>query len=108
MMEKSSAPRESTRPSQMDSAVISGMAGQSEAEKLASSIRIGSLSLKLEELRSQVVGAQLGEEAIHTSLIAGAIGLVIVILFMILGISPSGSGCRYCSSDVYRSDAGDI
>ena len=65
-------------------AVISGMAGQSEAEKLASSIRIGSLSLKLEELRSQVVGAQLGEEAIHTSLIAGAIGLVIVILFMIL------------------------
>ena len=66
------------------SAVISGMAGQSEAEKLASSIRIGSLSLKLEELRSQVVGAQLGEEAIHTSLIAGAIGLIIVILFMIL------------------------
>ena len=60
------------------------MAGQSEAEKLASSIRIGSLSLKLEELRSQVVGAQLGEEAIHTSLIAGAIGLIIVILFMIL------------------------
>ena len=58
------------------SAVISGMAGQSEAEKLASSIRIGSLS--------QVVGAQLGEEAIHTSLIAGAIGLIIVILFMIL------------------------
>ena len=56
----------------------------SEAEKLASSIRIGSLSLKLEELRSQVVGAQLGEEAIHTSLIAGAIGLIIVILFMIL------------------------
>ena len=47
-------------------------------------VRIGSLSLKLEELRSQVVGAQLGEEAIHTSLIAGAIGLVIVILFMIL------------------------
>ena len=66
------------------SAVISGMAGQSDAEKLASSIRIGSLSLKLEELRSQVVGAQLGEEAIHTSLIAGAIGLIIVILFMIL------------------------
>ena len=31
-----------------------------------------------------MVGAQLGEEAIHTSLIAGAIGLIIVILFMIL------------------------
>lgn len=63
-------------------AYISGMENQEEAEKLASSIRIGSLSLELEELRSNVVGAQLGEEAISTSLKAGAIGLVIVILFM--------------------------
>ena len=63
---------------------IDGMADYEEAINLASTIRIGSLSLKLEELRSQVVGAQLGEEAIHTSLIAGAIGLIIVILFMIL------------------------
>ena len=63
-------------------AQITGMANQEEAEKLASSIRIGSLSLELEELRSNVVGAQLGEKAISTSLIAGAIGLAIVILFM--------------------------
>ena len=63
-------------------AYISGMADQQEAERLASSIRIGSLSLELEELRSNVVGAQLGEEAISTSLLAGAIGLVIVIIFM--------------------------
>lgn len=65
-------------------AIISGMSGQSEAEQLASSIRIGSLSLELEELRSNVVGAQLGEEAIQTSLLAGAIGLALVILFMIV------------------------
>lgn len=65
------------------SAIITGMADQNEASRLASSIRIGSLSLELTELRSQVVGAQLGEEAIRTSLIAGAIGLIIVILFMI-------------------------
>ena len=63
-------------------AQITGMANQAEAERLASSIRIGSLSLELEELRSNVVGAQLGEKAISTSLIAGAIGLAIVILFM--------------------------
>jgi len=63
-------------------AYISGMADQQEAERLASSIRIGSLSLELEELRSNVVGAQLGEEAISTSLLAGAIGLAIVIVFM--------------------------
>jgi len=63
---------------------ISGMEDQSEAQRLASSIRIGSLSLELEEISSKVVGAQLGEEAIKTSLIAGAIGLLIVMIFMII------------------------
>ena len=65
-------------------AQITGMSSVEEAQNLASYIRIGSLSLELEELRSSVVAAQLGEEAISTSVMAGAIGLVIVILFMIL------------------------
>ena len=64
-------------------AQISGMEDFQEAETLASTIRIGGLQVELEEIRSNVVGAQLGEEAISSSLIAGAIGLVIVILFMI-------------------------
>lgn len=64
--------------------VIENMESFEAAESLASTIRIGSLQLELEEIRSNVVGAQLGEEAINTSLIAGAIGLVIVILFMIV------------------------
>ncbi len=64
-------------------AQISPMESYEEAEKLASTIRIGGLKLELEELHSKVVGAQLGEEAIDTSLLAGAIGFVIVILFMI-------------------------
>ena len=64
-------------------AIISGMANAEEEQNLASSIRIGSLSLELTEIRSNVVGAQLGENAIRTSLIAGAIGLAIVIIFMI-------------------------
>ena len=66
------------------SAVITGMGSADEAEKLASSIRIGSLSLELRELRSNVVGAQLGERAISTSLKAGAIGLVLVCIFMMI------------------------
>ncbi|MBP3664753.1 MAG: protein translocase subunit SecD [Tyzzerella sp.] len=61
---------------------IDGMASYEEANTLASTIRIGGLQLELEELRSNVVGAQLGEEAISTSLLAGAIGLAIVFLFM--------------------------
>lgn len=65
-------------------AQITGMGSFEEAESLAAQIRIGSLSLKLEELRSEVVGAQLGEEAISTSLKAAAIGLVIVMIFMMV------------------------
>ena len=64
-------------------AQITGQSSYEEAEKLASTIRIGGLKLELEELHSKVVGAQLGVDAIQTSLKAAAIGLVIVILFMI-------------------------
>lgn len=63
-------------------AVIEGSMSFEEADKLASTIRIGGLNLELEELRSNVVGAQLGEAAISTSLKAGAIGLAIVCIFM--------------------------
>ena len=65
------------------SCVITGSATFEEADKLATTIRIGGLKLELEELRSNVVGAQLGEEAINTSLMAAAIGFAIVAVFMI-------------------------
>ena len=64
-------------------AYITGNFTFEEADNLASTIRIGGLKLELEELRSNVVGAQLGEQAISTSLKAGAIGLVLIIIFMI-------------------------
>ena len=63
--------------------LISGSFTFEEAEQLASTIRIGTLSLELQELRSNVVGAKLGAEAIATSLRAGAIGFLLVIVFMI-------------------------
>jgi len=62
---------------------IDGMGTYEEAEQLAATIRIGSLSLELEELRSNVVGAKLGQEAISTSLKAGAIGFAVVAVFMV-------------------------
>ena len=64
-------------------AVIEGNMTYEEAEQMASTIRIGGLNLELEEISSKVVGAQLGEEAVSTSLLAGAIGLAIVCVFMI-------------------------
>lgn len=65
-------------------AQISPMESYEAAENLASTIRIGGLKLELEELHSKVVGAQLGVDAIDTSLKAGAIGLIIVVVFMIV------------------------
>lgn len=64
-------------------ATISGMSSYEDAETLATQIRIGSLSLQLEELESNVVGAQLGSKAIETSLLAAGIGLILVMIFMI-------------------------
>ncbi|MCI9123386.1 MAG: protein translocase subunit SecD [Eubacterium sp.] len=64
-------------------AVIQGQESYQEAEILASQIRIGSLSLELQELSSQVVGASLGEEAISSALLAAAIGLALIIVFLI-------------------------
>ena len=71
-------------------AQITGMANFEEAETLATQIRIGSLSLQLSELESSVVGAQLGSQAIASSLKAGAIGLVIVMVFMIVMYAVPG------------------
>ena len=64
-------------------AQISPMSFYEEAESLASTIRIGGLKLELEELHSKVVGAQLGVEAISTSLKAAVIGFIVVAVFMI-------------------------
>ncbi len=65
------------------SAIISGMDSYDDAAQLASYIRIGGLTLELEELQSEVVGAQLGSNALETSLVAGGIGLLLVMLFLI-------------------------
>ncbi len=63
--------------------VISGSRDFAAAEELATFIRIGAISLKLEELESNVVGAQLGSDALSTSILAAGIGLVLIMLFMI-------------------------
>ncbi len=81
-------------------AVITGQASVEEAQRIASTIRIGGLKVELEELRSNVVGAQLGSEAIHSSLIAAAVGFALVILFMIAvyyisGLAASLALCLY-------------
>ena len=65
-------------------AAITNMESYEAAEQLASTIRIGSLKVELEEIQSKVVGAQLGADAIRTSLLAGIIGFALVVIFMIV------------------------
>ena len=64
--------------------VIEGMGSYEAASTLASTIRIGSLNLELEEISSKVVSAKLGDNAVSTSLIAGAIGILLIMIFMII------------------------
>ena len=87
-------------------AQISGQKTAEEAEQLASTIRIGGLKIELEELRSNVVGAQLGSEAIARSLKAGIIGFAIIVVFMcavyfIPGLASSIALILYCLITVF-------
>ena len=63
---------------------IDGMKDYEAAENLASTIRIGSLSLELEELRSNVVGAKLGQTAMASSVKACLIGLIVLAILMLV------------------------
>lgn len=66
------------------SAEINKIGSYEEAEQLATTIRIGALPLTLKQVRSNIVGATLGSDAISTSLKAGAIGIALVFFIMII------------------------
>ncbi len=79
-----SSPRVQSEITNGEAQISGGFETYDEATELASYIRIGALPVELKAVQSQVVGAQLGQDAIRTSLIAGAIGFALVILFMII------------------------
>ena len=65
-------------------AVINKISSYDEAESLASTIKIGALPLELKQIQYNIVGAKLGQKAVSTSLIAGAIGFGVVCILMIV------------------------
>lgn len=69
---------------------ISGSFTSESAEQLASTVRIGALPLELENIHGNVVGATLGTQALKSSLFAGVVGLILVIIFMIVMYRISG------------------
>lgn len=54
-----------------------------EAQTLASLLNAGSLPVKLKEVYSTSVGAKFGEQALHDTILAGIIGVIIIYLFML-------------------------
>jgi preprotein translocase subunit SecD len=64
--------------------VITGKFTSEEANNLAVQLRYGSLPIPLKVIEIRTVGPTLGQESLQMSLRAGAIGFLIVILFMLL------------------------
>ncbi len=65
-------------------ASIQGNFTTSSAQDLATQLRLGTLPVKLSRISEQTISASLGAQALHKALIAGAVGLGIVALFLIL------------------------
>ena len=83
-----------------DSCVISGSFTRDSASELADLINAGQIPFSLKQVELRSVGPQLGADAMRTSLIAGAIGIVLVMLFRLIvyrspGLVASIALCFY-------------
>ena len=67
-----------------ETCVIEGNFDADSATLLANQIKSGTLPFALEPISQSSVGAQLGDDALNKSLMAGGIGLLLVMLFMIV------------------------
>ncbi|HJR79023.1 MAG TPA: protein translocase subunit SecD [Anaerolineales bacterium] len=63
---------------------ISGGFTPESANALAVQLRYGSLPIPLKVVETRIIGPTLGEDSLQKSLVAGAVGMIIVILFMII------------------------
>jgi preprotein translocase subunit SecD len=62
--------------------VITGSYTVEEANSFANLLRYGSLPIPIKVVESRAIGPSLGEESVRKSILAGAIGLIVVMLFM--------------------------
>jgi preprotein translocase subunit SecD len=77
-----SAPRINQPITTSDGGQISGNFTAESANTFAVQLRSGALPIPIKVVQSQTIGATLGEESIRKSVLAGIIGLSVVILFM--------------------------
>lgn len=74
-----------------DAGTITGNFTLEDAQKLALQLRFGSLPVPLRIESTRQVGATLGEQSVEASVRAGAIGLIVVLLFMLLYYRLAGA-----------------
>jgi preprotein translocase subunit SecD len=77
-----SAPTIQTPTFQRDRIQISGSFKEKEAKDLALVLRYGSLPVQLKRQDAQTVSASLGKDSLRAGLIAGAVGTILVLLYM--------------------------
>jgi preprotein translocase subunit SecD len=78
-----SAPTIQTPDFKRDQIQISGSFGEKEAKDLALVLRYGSLPVQLERQDAQTVSASLGKDSLNAGLLAGAVGTILVLLYML-------------------------
>ena len=66
------------------SGIIEGQFTLDQANSLVLQLKYGALPVPLKVVQSSAIGPTLGRESVNRSLVAGAIGLIIVVLFMLL------------------------
>ena len=76
--------------------IIQGSFTKESATRLVELINSGAMPTKLEELSSRTVEASFGEDALNKTLIAGVIGIILVILLMIIVYRFSGFIASVC------------
>ena len=79
---------------------ISGNFTIATAQDLATQLRLGALPIKLRLISTQSVSATLGKQSLHQGLIAGIVGLAVVVLFLlsfyrVLGLIAVGGLAAY-------------
>ncbi|MBK9178415.1 MAG: protein translocase subunit SecD [Acidimicrobiales bacterium] len=100
--EVQSAPTVQAPEFQRDQVQISGSFDEQSAKDLALVLRYGALPVQLEPQTVQTVSATLGKDSLHAGIIAGLVGLLLVIAYMtlyyrwlgpvvLLGLMVSGS-----------------
>lgn len=65
-------------------AVISGSFTRDQAKALSIQLNAGALPVPLKVLEQKTIGATLGQESLEKSMIAGVIGFIVIVVFMVV------------------------